>query len=162
MSAASAPTWSRQLYLRWQVLVHEVAKFGVVGIFCAVLDIGIFNVLLHHGVGPLTSKGTSTIIAATTSYFLNRHWSFSHRARTGLRREYVLFIILSAIGLGIAEACLALSHYGLGFTGKLADNIAANGFGMVFGTAFRFWSFKRWVFLPADPQDEPVEELALQ
>lgn len=139
----------RALYDRFRVLIHEVAKFGVVGAFNAVLDIALFNALRHAHVGPMTSKALSVTVAATSSYFMNRHWSFAHRARTGIKREYVLFIVLSAIGLAIAEACLAISHYGLGYTSVAADNVAANGFGLVLGTVWRFWSFKRWVFLPA-------------
>jgi len=42
--------------------------------------------------------------------------------------------------------CLAVSHYALGFTSPLADNIAANVVGLGLATAFRFWSYRRWVF----------------
>jgi putative flippase GtrA len=151
----------RALYERFQVLIHEVAKFGLVGMFNAVLDIALFNWLRVEGVGPLTSKAISVTVAATSSYFMNRHWSFAHRARTGVRREYTLFIILSAVGLAIVEVCLAVSHYGLGFHSRLADNVAANGIGLVLGTAWRFWSFKRWVFLPADPDLPTPAEAAI-
>lgn len=136
-----------------RVFIHELAKFGVVGVFNAVLDIALFNLARHHQVGPLTSKALSTTVAATSSYFMNRHWSFAHRARTGTGRELPLFILLSAVGLAIAEGCLAFSHYGLGLHSTLADNVAANGFGLVFGTVWRFWSFKRWVFLHPKPTD---------
>ena len=146
----------RVLYDRFQVVIHEIAKFGVVGAFNAVLDIALFN-WLHFsvGIGPLTSKTLAVTVAATSSYFMNRHWSFAHRARTGIRREYVLFIILSGIGLGIALTCLAVARYVLGFTSVLALNVAGNGIGLALGTLWRFWSFKRWVFLPADDPDLP-------
>lgn len=150
----------RALYDRFQVLIHEVAKFGIVGAFNAVLDIALFN-WLHFsvGIGPLTSKTLAVVVAATSSYFMNRHWSFSHRARTGIRREYVLFVILSGIGLAIALTCLGFTRYVLGRTDPLSLNIAANVVGLGLGTLWRFWSFKRWVFLPAtDPEvPSPVE-----
>jgi putative flippase GtrA len=150
------------LYTTFQVLIHELAKFGIVGVVNFSLDVAIFNVLrfgpLH--VGPLTSKAVSTVVAATSSYFMNRHWTFRHRARTGIVREYRLFILLSAIALGITETCLAISHYVLGLHSVLADNISANGIGLLLGMAFRFWSFKRWVFLPA--QDRPAPDEALE
>jgi putative flippase GtrA len=135
-------------------LLHEVVKFGVVGVGGVIVDIGLFNVFRHEGVGPLSSKAMSTTIAAVLSYFANRHWSFAHRARTGLRRELPLFIVLSAVGLAIAEGCLAISYYGLHHHSVLADNISANGFGLVLGTLWRFWSFKRWVFTSVAPDDE--------
>jgi putative flippase GtrA len=154
VSAAAA------LYDRFRVLIHEIAKFGIVGAFNAVLDIALFNWLhFRVGIGPLTSKTLAVMVAATSSYFMNRHWSFAHRARTGIKREYVLFVILSGIGLGIALTCLAIARYALGLTSVLALNVAGNGIGLGLGTLWRFWSFKRWVFLPAgDPSvPSPVE-----
>lgn len=154
--------FARALYSRFQVLIHEVAKFGVVGAFNAVLDIALFNWLhFHEHVGPLTSKAISTTVAATSSYFMNRHWAFAHRARTGIKREYVLFIVLSAVGLGIVEVCLAVTRYGLGLTDVVSLNIAANGVGLVLGTLWRFWSFKRWVFLPNEPGELTAAEAAI-
>ena len=41
---------------------------------------------------------------------------------------------------------LAISHYVLGFTSPLADNIAANVVGLVFATTFRFVGYRTWVF----------------
>jgi putative flippase GtrA len=155
-------SFARTLYSRFQVVIHEIAKFGLVGAFNAVLDIALFNWLhFRVGVGPLTSKAISTTVAATSSYFMNRHWAFAHRARTGIRREYVLFIVLSAVGLGIVEACLAITHYGLGLTDVVSTNIAANGVGLVLGTLWRFWSFKRWVFLPNEPGTPTAAEAAI-
>ncbi len=152
----------RALYDRFQVLIHEITKFGLVGAFNAVLDIALFNWLhFRVGVGPLTSKAISVIVAATSSYFMNRHWSFAHRARTGIKREYVLFIILSGVGLVIVEICLGVARYGLGYTSPLALNVAANGVGLVLGTLWRFWSFKRWVFLPAEPGTPTAAEAAV-
>ena len=54
--------------------------------------------------------------------------------------------------MAIAVATLGISHYVLGFTSPLADNIAANGVGLALGTAFRFWSYRRWVFKAPQPQ----------
>ena len=125
---------------------HELAKFGTVGALAFVVDVTIFNIVLHLSNKPLTSKITSTVVAATLAFVLNRAWSFRHRQRSSVRREYSLFFILNAVGLGIAVGCLGISHYLLGFESKLADNIAANGVGLVLGTTFRFWSYRRFVW----------------
>ncbi len=149
----------RALYRRFEVLVHEIAKFGLVGAFNAVLDIALFNVL-HFGwdVGPLTAKTIATAVAATSSYFMNRHWSFAHRARTSFRREYVLFFVLNAVGLAIALVVLGFTRYVLGLTSPLALNIAANGVGIALGTLWRFYAYKKWVFLEIAADDPtPVE-----
>jgi putative flippase GtrA len=129
------------------VLAREVAKFGVVGACCAVIDIGLFNILNHNGIGPLTSKSLSTAVAATCAYAGNRLWSFRHRARTGVRRELPLFLALNAVGLFIALSCLGFTYYVLSLTGPVAKNVSANVVGLGLGTLFRFWAYKRWVFL---------------
>jgi putative flippase GtrA len=130
----------------WRVLVKELSAFGVVGAINLLVDIGLFNALhFGAGIGPLTSKVISTTVATTSAYFMNRHWSFSHRARTGLAREYTLFFVLNGIALVMGLLVIGVTRYGLGFTDKVALNVA-NLIGIGFGTIFRFWSYKRWVF----------------
>jgi putative flippase GtrA len=132
----------------WLVVVKELSAFGVVGVFNLFVDIGLFNALhFGAGIGPLTAKVISTGIATTSAYFMNRHWSFSHRARTGLAREYTLFFVLNGVALVMGLAVIAATRYGLGFTDKVSLNVA-NLVGIGFGTVFRFWSYKRWVFPP--------------
>lgn len=153
----------QSLYERFRHLGHEVAKFGSVGALAFIIDVSVFNGLtataspLHHKV--LTSKAVSTTLAATFAYFGNRQWTWKDRTRSGLGREYALFFLFNAIGLGIAEACLAISEYGLHEHSVLARNISANGFGLVLGTLFRFWAYRRWVFVDAE-EPRRTEEAA--
>lgn len=137
----------------WQILVKEVSAFGVVGVLNLFVDVGLFN-LLHFriGLGPTTSNVLSAAVATTISYFANRHWSFSHRARTGLRREYTLFIVINLIALGISSVVIAFTYYVLDATDPFALNVA-KVVGIGIGTIFRFWSYKRYVF---PPHQEPV------
>ncbi len=146
-----------RLWYQLHLLIRESLKFATVGSFGFVVDVAIFNALmysggegpLHHK--PLTAKTISVLLATLVTYTGNRHWTFRHRARTGVAREYTLFFLLNGVGLGIALACLAVSRYVLGLSGPLADNIAANVIGLALGTLFRFWSYRRWVF-PAQAQ----------
>jgi putative flippase GtrA len=148
----------RSLEARLRAAFHEIAKFGTVGALAFIVDFGLFNIVLHIAPHkPLTAKVISTVVAATLAFILNRAWSFRHRQRSSVRREYTLFFVLNAIGLAIALACLGFSHYVLGLHGKLADNISANIFGVGLGTLFRFWSYRRFVW--AAP--EAVEEAAI-
>jgi putative flippase GtrA len=138
------------LYDRWRHLVHELAKFGIVGAINTVLDFGLANLLvfgLHWS--PLVGKAGSVAVAATSSYFMNRHWTFRHRARTGLGREYGLFFLLNGVGLLIAEACIWTVHNGMHKSGPIWFNLAQLA-GLVLGMAFRFTTYKRWVFLHPD------------
>ena len=153
-----------ELYGAVRGLIGEIAKFGVVGAINYVLDVGLFNLLVTSALHdkPLTAKGISTVIAATSSYFMNRHWTWRHRARSGLFREYGLFIVLSAIALTITLACLAFGEYALGQHSLLARNIWGNVVGVAAAMFFRFWAFKRWVFLAPDPnRDEEAHKAAL-
>ena len=145
-------------YYRLGHLVRELMKFGVVGGFAFLVDIGLFNLLLHATDKPLTSKTISAVVATTVAYIGNRHWTFRRRERSGVRREYTLFFLLNGVGLVIALACLAISHYLLDFTGRLADNIAANGVGLALATTFRFWSYRRWVFRELVPEAAVSED----
>ncbi|MEU4603151.1 GtrA family protein [Kribbella sp. NPDC023972] len=154
------------LYRQVEHLVHEVAKFGLVGLLGMVVDLPIYNWLvfnnplvfgtpgdgmLHHK--PLTAKVISVTLATIATYLGNRHWTWRHRERSGLHREYVLFFVLNGIGLLIAAGCLGLSRYVLDLHSALADNISANVIGLGLGTLFRFWSYRKFVFR---------EELALE
>lgn len=141
----------------------EVAKFGAIGMVGYVIDVSVFNALRFHGGDgplqdrPITAKVVSTVIATSWTYVGNRYWTFRHRQRTGFQREYLLFFALSAVGMAIAVGCLGISHYVLGLDNPVADNISANVVGLVFGTAFRFWSYRKWVFIehPELPPEHP-------
>ncbi|MHB2021980.1 MAG: GtrA family protein [Mycobacteriales bacterium] len=154
-----------RLYRTFQLLIHELAKFGVVGAAAYVVDVGIAD-FLHLGsphLGPITSKAISTLVAATGSYFANRHWTWRHRARTGLLREYGVFFGLSLVGLAITEACVGFTYYVVDLRSALAYNLSANVVGVILGTVFRFWSFKRWVFLePSAVAEKETAHAAVQ
>ncbi|MGH8894684.1 MAG: GtrA family protein [Actinomycetes bacterium] len=143
-------------YYRLSNLVRELMKFGVVGSFAYLVDITVFNLVLFATEEPLTAKTVSTVVATTVAYAGNRSWTFRRRSRSGVRREYALFVLLNGIGLLIALICLGVSHYLLGFTSRLADNVAANVVGLALGTAFRFWSYRKWVFPEQREQSEAV------
>ena len=135
-------------------LFGEVARFGAVGVVALAVDVLGFNLLRFAGGEgplydrPLTAKILSVTASTTVAYIGNRLWTFRHQrsSAVAVHREFALFVLFSAIALGIAVACLAISHYALGLTSPLADNIAANVVGLGLATAFRFWSYRRWVF----------------
>ena len=118
-------------------------------------DVGLFNLLRFAGDPglledkPLTAKAISVLVATIVTYFGNRHWTWRDRPRRSLRREGLLFFGFNLVGMAIALACLGVSHYALGLSSPLADNISANGFGLVLGTSFRFWAYRTYVFSPS-------------
>lgn len=161
-SSAPRPGLLRRLWERFGHLVHELGKFGTVGILAFGVDLVLFNIALTvFHMESLSAKVFSTAIAATLAFIGNRFWTWRHRARSNLAREYVLYFVLNAIGLSFSLLTLAISHYGLGsvwpvFTNPIVDNISANIVGTAMGTTFRFWSYRRWVFLNPDTQPVPA------
>ncbi len=147
---------------RWHMIIREMTKFGIIGVINMVIDFAVWNALLIWGPlqdSPIKAQVIATVIAATCSYFMNRHWTFRHRARSGLRREYVLFFIFNAIGLAITGAILAVAKYSFAVDDQLALNVV-KVFGVGAATVFRFWAYRKWVFLhPEDVLYEPTEEL---
>ncbi|MFD0904458.1 GtrA family protein [Actinomadura sediminis] len=145
---------------QFEHLVHELAKFGSVGAVAFVITMVVSNVL-HAGfdVGPMTSFLVATVVATTFSYLANRYWTFRHRDRSGVGREYVIFFGLNGVGLVITQLFIGFTIYVLRLEGPIPYNTA-----MIIGTGaatlFRFWAYKKWVFLPVDaPPVDPASGL---
>ncbi|WP_084264867.1 GtrA family protein [Actinomadura macra] len=141
-------------------LVRELAKFGSVGAIAFVITVALGNGMhTGLGMGPLTSNGIATVVATTFSYLANRYWTFRHRDRTGLGREYVLFFALNGVGLVITELFIGFTHYVLGLADAISYNVSLI-IGTGVATLFRFWSYKKWVFLPTTaPHVDPASGL---
>ena len=149
-------TLAKRLYQRFASLVHELAKFGSIGAIAFVLDTSLLNLCnVVIGLGPLTSKVVATTISTTFAYLGNRYWTFRHREQSGLGREYFLFFLLNGIALLFGMLTIGFTTYTLGLQDTLSFNIA-NIVGVGLGTLFRYWSYKKWVFLEAT-EPIPVE-----
>jgi putative flippase GtrA len=137
---------------RFGHLVHEMGKFGIVGGACYLVDFAVFNICLGV-MSALPAKTISTVIAATLAFIGNKLWTWRHREHAKLTRAYSLYFLFNAVGLAVSLLCLWLSHDVLGahwpeiFRTRLADNVAAMLVGTAFGTAFRFWSYRTFVFV---------------
>ncbi len=133
-------------------LRSEIVVFGLVGLAGFVTDVGVFNLLRYAGEPailehqPLTAKIASVAVAMLVTYLGNRHWTWRGRSREKRHHEIMLFVVFNLVGMGIAVVCLGFSHYLLGMTSPLADNVSANGVGLVLGTIFRFWAYRTHVF----------------
>jgi putative flippase GtrA len=140
---------------RTRALVTQIARFGVVGGFGFVLDIGLFNLLLLtvlapeqvHG-GPVIAKTVSTLVAILANWLGNRYWTFSSERSDRSAREAVEFAIASIVGMAVGVGCLWVSHYVLHLTTVLDDNVASNVVGVLLGSVVRFWLYRSWVYRP--------------
>ena len=151
------------LYSRAREMLPEMLKFGIVGGLGTVIDLG-GAALLHssYHVEPLAAKAVSVTLATVLTYLGSRFWTFRERENQSVRREAALFIVLNVVGLLIAEAVIGLVTYVMGLHSQLEYN-AASFIGTGFGTIFRFWAYRKWVFLdpenasaPTQPPDAPA------
>lgn len=139
----------------WDKLIGYALKFGVVGVVGYVIDVTVFNVLRlgvlgdeHFFQGPIGAKIVSVTLATIVTWFGNRYWTFREHRRANFLLELVEFGAIQVVGLGIGLLCLWISHYVLGFTSVLADNISGNIIGVGIATAFRFLMYRFWVYGP--------------
>ena len=137
----------RGVSARARQLGRELAKFGTVGAFGVLVNVAVFNLCIRVlDLATVRSGVVATAVAIGTNYLGNRYWTYRHTEKSRVRRELSLFLFFSGVGLVIENGVLALSHYGFDFTSPLADNLAKNVVGLGLGTAFRFWSYRTWVF----------------
>jgi putative flippase GtrA len=146
----------------------QLVKFGMVGLVGLAVDVTVFNLLRATvlspdsvDAGPLWAKVISTLLAILTNWVGNRYWTFAKDRQSQTLREGLEFFAVSLAGMGIGLACLWVSHYVLGYTSVLADNISSNVVGLVLGAVFRFVLYRYWVFSPsrrAAPAARPAPE----
>ncbi|QTE31315.1 GtrA family protein [Pengzhenrongella sicca] len=165
MSDAAARPALRRRVRAVRTRIAELGRFGSVGAVAYVVDLGLFN-LLRFGPGelleakPLTAKVVSVAAATIVAWLGNRYWTFSDRRTASRGRELAGFVVVNLGGLVIGVGCLAFSHYVLGLTSALADNVSANVVGLALGTAFRYVAYRRLVFTGSGPAAEaPAAEV---
>ena len=143
----------RGLYERFRHLIHEGAKFLVIGAIGTVVTFGVANAL--HDIGKYKAVTVATIVATVVTFLGNRYWTFRHRKGQGTTRDTAVFFVLNGIGLLIYYACIGLTDLaGLG-NSKVWYNIAlVVGTGL--GTLFRFWSYRKWVWTAGDAPEPPI------
>jgi putative flippase GtrA len=137
-------------YLRasWRILLKEITAFGAVGAMALVIDLGIFAWLQPDG--ALKAKCVSTVVSTTFAYVGNRYLSFSHRARTGVAREGSFFFGINLVTLVFSELVIALFVYPLHYPHGSLTVFLVNVGTIAVSTLFRFWAYKRFVFLHPD------------
>jgi putative flippase GtrA len=148
-----ASRFARALIALYRQLIRTALKFGMVGLVCYGIDVGIFNLLRlgmlgneHFFQGPIGAKIASVTISTLASWFGNRLWTFREDRRKNVALELLEFSAIAVVGMGISLLCLYISHYLLGFNTLLADNISTNVIGLVLATAFRFLAYRFWVY----------------
>lgn len=85
-------------------LIEQIMKFGVVGVIAFAIDFGVMVFLTEvFGIDPVISATISFIISVVFNYAASMRYVFSHREGMSRTREFIIFVVLSAIGLGIND-----------------------------------------------------------
>lgn len=85
-------------------LIEQIMKFGVVGVIAFFIDFGVMVFLTEvFGINPVASATVSFIVSVVFNYLASMRYVFSHREGMSRTREFVIFVVLSAIGLGIND-----------------------------------------------------------
>ncbi len=88
-------------------LIAQIMKFGVVGVIAFVIDYGVMIFLTEvFGLNPVISATVSFTVSVIFNYLASMRYVFSHREGMSRTREFVIFIILSVIGLVINDAIM--------------------------------------------------------
>lgn len=147
----SKPVKSVMAVSRHRPFLRELLSFGFVGCVGTVITIFGANLLRAWlGGSPVTSVVVPTMVSTLVSYLANRFWTFRDRDSDGSGREVVIFFALNGVGMLIQVLCTGFTYYTLGLHGGIAYNLGLLA-GLGLGSAFRYWSYKKWVFTPTAP-----------
>ena len=120
-----------------KTLISQLAKFGIVGVVATVIDFGVMN-LLHYGLhlDLLIANTCGFVISLVFNYLASMKYVFSHREGMSRTREFVIFIVLSVIGLGLNDAIvIALAEF-VGLEANIAK-VCATALVMVYNFVTR-------------------------
>lgn len=125
-------------------LIEQILKFGVVGIIATVIDFGVLYILSQPlGLDPVLSAGISFCVSLVFNYVASMRYVFTHREDMSRSREFVIFLVLSLIGLAINEAIMAAGVAVLGNSALavMGTKVLATAIVMV----WNFVSRKKWL-----------------
>jgi putative flippase GtrA len=120
----------------WQ----QLGKFCVVGAVGYVINLAVYDALLHRGLHYLAAATCSFLVAVTSNYTWNRLWTF--RAQRGhLGIQGMRFFVVSVVALG---ANLLVLHLLISVGG--VAKLPAQAIAIVLVTPLNFVGNKLWSF----------------
>lgn len=81
-------------------LIKQFMKFGVVGVIAFFIDYGLLALLTElFGINYLVSATISFTVSVIFNYIASMRYVFTHKEDMSRRREFIIFVVLSVIGL---------------------------------------------------------------
>ena len=125
-------------------LIEQFLKFGVVGVIAFLIDYGVLMLLSQViGMDPVISASISFVVSGVFNSAASMHYVFTRRDDISRRREFTIFVILSAIGLVINEIIMVIGVNVLGDSALMVTitKLVATAIVMV----WNFVSRKKWL-----------------
>ena len=96
-------------------------KFGLVGAFGALIDFGVFNLLIHFiRFKPIHASIISFICAVVSNFIFNRLWTYPDSRTKRFQRQFIQFLMVSMIGLGLRSLLFnPMENFFLSFAEKI-------------------------------------------
>jgi putative flippase GtrA len=120
----------------WQ----QLAKFCVVGAVGYLINLAVYDALLHAGLHYLVAATCSFLVAVTSNYTWNRIWTFrEHRGHIGIQGARFFVVSLAALGANLVVLHLLVTYTSLG-------KLSAQAIAIVLVTPLNFVGNKLWSF----------------
>jgi putative flippase GtrA len=120
----------------WQ----QLGKFCVVGAIGYLINLAVYDALLHAGLHYLVAATCSFLVAVTSNYTWNRLWTFrAQRGHLGIQGMRFFLVSLAALGANLAVLHLLVVYGGL-------DKLPAQAIAIVLVTPLNFVGNKLWSF----------------
>ncbi len=120
----------------WQ----QLGKFCAVGAVGYLINLAVYDVLLHERIHYLVAATCSFLVAVTSNYTWNRLWTFrEHRGHVGIQGMRFFVVSLVALGANLAVLHLLIAYGGL-------DKLPAQAVAIVLVMPLNFVGNKLWSF----------------
>lgn len=123
---------------------HEVMRFGLVGTAGFMIDGGVLAFLMAQGANHYYARLVSFPVAVLTTWWLNRHWTFSDSDRSRPGRQFNRYFTLQVIAaLANFLVYLAILEF---VTPDWRNALLALAVGASLGLAINFMGSRRLIF----------------
>lgn len=90
-------------------LIKQILRFGVVGGIAFLIDYAILIICKELlGFSVLLSAAIAFTISVIVNYILSVTWVFDVNKEKSAKKNFIIFIVLSVVGLGITELIMYL------------------------------------------------------
>ena len=79
-------------------LIKQIVKFGIVGVFATLLDIGLYTIFINVGIYYVTASIISFSISLIFNYILSMKFVFVPSSKLSKQKRFIIFAVLSIIG----------------------------------------------------------------